>query len=105
MCGSLSAKLLCSIAALSLLPSAAIAQVQIDQTFVPRGPSPIVTDQNFKPRGLSPIVGPTATECALPSCSPWACPCLHLAAAGMADARPLFGQGTNDERQRFPLLT
>jgi len=37
----LSAKRLCFVvAALSLLPSAAIAQVQINQTFIPQGPSP-----------------------------------------------------------------
>ena len=53
-------KLLCSVAALSLLPSAAIAQVQINQTFVPQGPSPIVTTENFQPQG-SLISLPIAT--------------------------------------------
>ena len=53
-----SAKPLCLIvAALSLLSSAALAQVQINQNFVPQGPSPIVTDQNF----LLPAVPPYAT--------------------------------------------
>jgi autotransporter-associated beta strand protein len=60
MCGSLSAKLLCFVAALSLLPSAAIAQVQINQMFVPQGPSPIITTQNLLPQG-SPIALPIAT--------------------------------------------
>jgi hypothetical protein len=55
---SLPAKPLCLIvAALSLLSSAALAQVQINQNFVPQGPSPIVTDQNF----LLPAVPPYAT--------------------------------------------
>jgi hypothetical protein len=34
-----------------------LSQVQINQTFVPQGPSPIVTDQNF----LLPAVPPYAT--------------------------------------------